>query len=90
MKLILTWCFAAIMPMIYPSTDVSVNNGSINSPAYTLNHITAGNEDFGAFKENKILISEFADIIKDHGAGLMSSGIEKTKRKDLMKRVEVD
>ena len=90
MKLILTWCFAVIMPMIYPSTDVSVNNGSINSPVYTLYHKTAGNEVLGAFKENKILISEIADIVKDYRAGLMSFGLEKIIRKDLMKGVKVD
>jgi len=78
-----------IMPMIYPSTDVSVN-GSINSPAYTLNHRTAGNEDFGAFNENKILIGEFSDIVKDYRVGLMSSRIENIMRKELMQRVKVD
>ena len=90
MKLILTCCFAAIIPMIYPSTDVSVNNGSINSLAYTLNHKTAGNEDLDAFKEQKILISEFADIVKDYRADFMSSGTEKIMRNELMKRVKVD
>ena len=78
------------MPMLHSSSESPINNGSINSPAYNLNHITPGNADPGSFQENKILIKEFADIVKDYRGGLISSNIERIRRNELMHRVTVD
>jgi len=90
MKLILICWFAVIMPMLHSSSESPLNNGSINSPTYNLNHITPGNANPASFQENKILIKEFADIVKDHGIRLTSSNVERIRKNELVHRVTVD
>ena len=78
------------MPMLQSSNESPINNGSINSPTYNLNHITPGNANPASFQENKILIKEFADIVKDHGVHLTSSNVERIRKNELLHRVTVD
>ena len=90
MKLILICWFGVIMPMLHSSSDSPINNGSLNSPAYNLNHLTPGNAHPASFQENRILIKEFADMVKDYWVGLTSSSVERIRRNELMHRVTVD
>ena len=73
MKLIFICWLAAIMPILYYASDDSINNASINSPAVALHQISGRNGDLTSFKENKVLINEFADIIEEYRRGSMNA-----------------
>jgi hypothetical protein len=90
MKLILICWFAVIMPMLHSNNNKQTNNDSKNSAARYFDHTATGNPDLPSFKENKILIKEFSDIIKDHRGALINSKAESSKKTELMPGFTVD
>jgi len=89
MKLIFICGLAAIMPILYSASDDSINNASINSPAFTLHQISGCNGNLTSFKENKVLINEFADIVEEYQRGSMNANAEDIRRKELTNKVRV-
>ena len=88
MKFILICWFAVIMPILHSLSNSLKENGSKKSQASILNHVI-GEKDHASFKENKLLIKEFADIINDYRSGTTNK-VEPIERKELMQMIIVD
>jgi hypothetical protein len=88
MKFILICWFAVIMPILHSLSNSLEENAPKNLPTNTLNHI-AGETDHASFKENKLLIKEFADIINDYRNG-STNKVEPIERNELIQRIMVD
>ena len=90
MKLIIACYFVAVVPICHSSIDSPGNNGPENTAAYSLNYVAGQNGNQPTFKENKMLIAEFSEIVKDNVGDTMISAEEKIKRQEVRKRVRVD